>query len=1208
MKNRGLSALLAAIMSIALYTVPSYADDGIYKEVYVSTQGNDLSDGSKNSPFKSIEKAKEYVKTISDNMTGDIVVHIEKGTYYLEDTMVFKNEDSGKNGHKIIYKGEDMPLISGGIKVGAFEPTEYAGIYKAPVDGVTMMREMYVNGKKAYVASANRTVKAIGYYQDPRTIYEYDGMIMSRADIEEYENPEDIEFSWLVNWKYSTALVEDIIPDPENENQVIVLMQQNWWDRISKYSDDSFCGKPYRDFEMKNAFEFLDKPGEFYYNKKTKYVYYMPREDEDLSSAEVIAPRIDKLLKIDGNDEFDKVKNIRFEGLTFAHSAFYGIDEGGVEGAQAQLFSRTNGVPWYVPSGISLARAEAIEFEGNHFYGFGCGAIELSDAVDKAVINANAFSDIGDAAIAVGKSEQGARSSLTDQAFTDQRIIPPEDAGECNLTDSRVKLTTSYHGNFQSLTGGNTWYDESENEYSGVWESDPNAPARNEKSWIRYDFEGRYTISKIKLRFAESIPDEKRSGFEIILSNDREFKEENCVVVAKQETPAANIQNYEIDTNGVGYRFMMIRTINPTEFAISRVWAFTPDRKPYTTGVITTNNTISNNYITRCGETILSGGGVAVMYTRGLTLSHNEISYIPYSGIMVGWGWRNFDDTNYDNHIDYNFVHNTNLLLDDGGGIYTLSQQKDSTIIGNYVKSVIQGRSAIYTDEGSSEFTIKNNVMEDVVDDYFIWQSSIKNNKYLNGYGWIPQHRSDGINNVEEPIKMYAPGYAPGEAYAIMNNAGVREEYEYIKDFVPKADVEIINSRHACNFLDEIEIEYLERTIKEIVDIMFQEGHFGNNPGDYPAHYYYEIKNVLEEVTGYKSNDHFSSLLKARELINNAADDIYRLSLEDMIKYCEDNLNNTPVSKDKSEGNTVTSSEKANFKNQIERVKKLSESCDEAEERDLLLELEDANRDFENAKSSADLVYLYVENIIDEEIDKENKVVTVYMPTNADLTKCKYEVLCSGTSEAAILEETINLSGECVIPVYCKDSDKYTNWKVNVVKVDKNEWTTSEYDRILISKLPDGETHLSPYTLTYINSKFFDTNELQKIVFTPKGTVENKLSLIFSAGDGKSLDHQSHNSKNDHLRLEIKNGIGKIIKSENGVNTVIKDNISVPLNFNEENEVGVKALCENNGMYLYSIVVNGQLQEVFITDKKFTSGYTGICSEEMSIVVNSNNT
>ena len=159
----------------------------------------------------------------------------------------------------------------------------------------------------------------------------------------------------------------------------------------------------------------------------------------------------------------------------------------------------------------------------------------------------------------------------------------------------------------------------------------------------------------------------------------------------------------------------------------------------------------------------------------------------------------------------------------------------------------------------------------------------------------------------------------------------------------------------------------------------------------------------------------------------------------------------------------------------------------------------------------------------------------------------------------------------------------------------------------MISKQPDGKTHLSPYILTYINSKFIDINEWQKIVFTPKGTVENKLSLIFSAGDGKSFDHQSHNSKNDHLRLEIKNGIGKIIKSENGVNTVIKDNISVPLNFNEENEVGVKALYETNGMYLYSIVVNGQLQEVFITDKKFTSGYTGICSEEMSIVVNSDN-
>lgn len=1200
--------MLALVMSATICTIPSYAENGIYKEIYVSERGSDSFDGSKSSPFRTIEKAKEYVRTISGDMSGDIVVNVEDGTYFLEDTLVFRNEDSGKNGHKIIYRGSNMPLISGGVKVGAFEPTEYTGIYKAPVDGITMMHEMYVDGKKAYLASANKIVKAIDYYQDPRSIYTYDGMIMSRADIGEYENPEDIEFSWLVNWKYSTALVRDIIPDPENPDQVIVLMQQSWWDRISNYSDASYCAKPYRAFEMKNAFEFLDKPGEFYYNKKEKFVYYMPREGENLESATVIAPRIDKLMKFDGNDEFDKVKNIRIEGFEIAHSAFYGSDEGGVEGAQAQLFSRTNGVPWYVPSGISLARAEGIEFEGNYIYGFGCGAIELSDAVDKAVINGNAFSDIGDAAIAIGKSEQGARSSLFDVSFTDQRVIPPQDAGDCNLTDSRVKLSASYFGNFMSLTGGNTWYEDADKSYDEVWESDPEAPARGERSWIRYDFEGRYTLSKVRIKFARTIPAEMRSGFEIIVSNDREFREENCVVVARQDGPAADLQDYEIDTNGEAYRFLLIRTINPTRLAVSRIWAFTQDRKPYTTGVLTTNNTVSNNYITRCGETILQAGGVAVMYTRGLNLSHNEISDIPYSGIMVGWGWRNFDDTNYDNKIDYNYVHNTNLLLDDGGGIYTLSNQKNSTIVGNYVKGVVQGRSAIYTDEGSSDFYIADNVMEDVTDDYFIWQSSIRDNQYLNGYGWIPQHRSDGTNNVEEPIKKYAPGNAPGEAYMIMQNAGLESEYKYLKDLVYEADLEIMNSRDACDLLEHTEIEYLDRYTREVAEIMLSEGHFGNNPGDYPAHYYYDIQNAYNEVIGYKSNDHFNSILRFRELVNKAAEDIPRLSLGDMIKYCEENLNSTPVSKDKSVEGSVLSKDKNIYKDKLEKIKNASISCDGATERNLLLELEDANREFENAKASTDLVYLYVENILGEEIDRENKVVTVYMPSNADLTKCSFDVMCKGNAEAAIVEETISIVGDCVIPVYSKDSGKYTFWKVNVVKVDENKWSTSQYDRTMIQRRPDGTTYLSPYGLDYINSKFFKKEEMQKITFTPMGVKENEIILIFSAGDGISFDHQSHSQQHDHLRMEIVNGLGKIIKSENGVNTLVKENVKVDLCYGKENQVGIKALMSSGGMYLYSIMVNGSLVDVFITDQKFTSGYTGICSKEMGVVVNSDNT
>ena len=42
----------------------------------------------------------------------------------------------------------------------------------------------------------------------------------------------------------------------------------------------------------------------------------------------------------------------------------------------------------------------------------------------------------------------------------------------------------------------------------------------------------------------------------------------------------------------------MIRTIEATPLAISGVWVFTKDRKPFTDGVLTKHNKITNNYIT----------------------------------------------------------------------------------------------------------------------------------------------------------------------------------------------------------------------------------------------------------------------------------------------------------------------------------------------------------------------------------------------------------------------------------------------------------------------------------------------------------------------------------------------------------------------------------------------------------------------------------
>ena len=51
---------------------------------------------------------------------------------------------------------------------------------------------------------------------------------------------------------------------------------------------------------IQNDYELLDKPGEFYFDKTEKMLYYIPRENEDLSSAEVVVPRLETILDYKG--------------------------------------------------------------------------------------------------------------------------------------------------------------------------------------------------------------------------------------------------------------------------------------------------------------------------------------------------------------------------------------------------------------------------------------------------------------------------------------------------------------------------------------------------------------------------------------------------------------------------------------------------------------------------------------------------------------------------------------------------------------------------------------------------------------------------------------------------------------------------------------------------------------------------------------------
>ncbi|MBQ8742771.1 MAG: right-handed parallel beta-helix repeat-containing protein [Clostridia bacterium] len=129
----------------------------------------------------------------------------------------------------------------------------------------------------------------------------------------------------------------------------------------------------------------------------------------------------------------------------------------------------------------------------------------------------------------------------------------------------------------------------------------------------------------------------------------------------------------------------------------------------------TTDCVIRKNHIHHCGIRYPAGCGVLVCNSSSNEISENEISYLEYTGISVGWVWGYAESRTFGNLITKNHIHHIGMgRLSDMGGIYTLGKQHGTVISENRihdVKSAHYGGWGIYTDEGSSYITIENNVV-----------------------------------------------------------------------------------------------------------------------------------------------------------------------------------------------------------------------------------------------------------------------------------------------------------------------------------------------------------------------------------------------------------------------------------------------------------------------------------------------------------------
>jgi hypothetical protein len=395
---------------------------------HVAANGNDTNSGTAENPFASIEHARDVIRTLNSTMKGSIVVYVHGGVYPVSETIQFGAIDSGQNGYDIIYRAAEgeNPVFSGGITVNGWQKVPDSLLWKTTLTDVKGFRQMYVNGVRAQRAASQEPVTGLDWAAGD--ISDRDGIVISPSKLPDLSRPQDLELHWIYDWKDMRLLVKSIENNPDGTKTI--LMKQPYFSyALWMEQDDSHQWFPKYDvpFYLENAFELLDEPGEWYYNPDTHELFYLPRQDEDMNSAEVIIPQTQNLIEITGEAVGREVHNIAFEGLTFAYAGWTRASEMGTFGWQAQdLIIKAGWDNYYqtmTPAHVQVNSAHDIRFESCRFEHLGAVGLDLNNNVYQTIVQGNLFHDISDAAIVVGHWEHAYITAPSFQAAPHDNLI-----------------------------------------------------------------------------------------------------------------------------------------------------------------------------------------------------------------------------------------------------------------------------------------------------------------------------------------------------------------------------------------------------------------------------------------------------------------------------------------------------------------------------------------------------------------------------------------------------------------------------------------------------------------------------------------------------------------------------------------------------------------------------------------------------------------
>ncbi|HXS98360.1 MAG TPA: right-handed parallel beta-helix repeat-containing protein [Candidatus Limnocylindrales bacterium] len=401
-----------------------------YGQIYVSPSGDDAATGTQAHPIRTLEHARDLIRSRIPQMTADLTVHLASGTYRLGRPLVLDARDSGSAGHNVVWAGDSGAIVSGGVRLTGWKLMDRArNVWTAasPAD-LDNTRQMWVDGVRAHRASGRLpvsvTMTATGY--------------TASSDLMSYwKNVSGIEFVytggnniWSEHEEGLGGWTEPRCPVALIQGTAITMAQPCWDNstkrimlpsgaRTANLVGPASVGK--QPAYIENAFELLGRPGEFYFDLAAHTFYYVPRPGEDLTKADLEAARLETLVSLQGGANAP-VHNIQFTGIQFSYGTY--LQPSGPEGfSEIQAnYTLTGQDAWAkqglctlvpggecpygawtkMPANVTVRYGHNVQFRNDAFIHLGAAGLDLGDGAQGNSAEGCVFTDVSGNGVELG--------------------------------------------------------------------------------------------------------------------------------------------------------------------------------------------------------------------------------------------------------------------------------------------------------------------------------------------------------------------------------------------------------------------------------------------------------------------------------------------------------------------------------------------------------------------------------------------------------------------------------------------------------------------------------------------------------------------------------------------------------------------------------------------------------------------------------------